>query len=107
MSDRLTLTPAERLAIIESGRGQPLILDSETALLLERGKLEQTCPDCGRREGGHPYCSGCFLPLTSADWRPTARTEAQKEHARRLGHLRAERRSTKAESAPPGPRGVA
>ena len=63
-ADRLTLTSAERLAIIEKGRDQPLTLDAGMAEQLGGGHLEQVCPDCGRREAAHPYCSGCFLPLT-------------------------------------------
>ena len=107
MSNRPTLTHAERIAIIESGRGQPLILDAETAKQLARGHLEQVCPDCGRREAAHPYCSGCLLSLTPADWQPTARTEAQRAAARRVCRERAERRSVTAKSAPAGPRDVA
>jgi hypothetical protein len=51
MTDRLALTPAERVALIQQDRGRPLDLDAAIALLLERGKLEQVCPDCGRRAG--------------------------------------------------------
>lgn len=32
-----------------------------------RGK-EQMCPNCGRWEAAHRYCSWCFRPMTEADW---------------------------------------
>ena len=40
----------------------------ETAFLLERGKLEQTCPSCGRWEAAHFYCSWCQRPSGPEDW---------------------------------------
>ena len=67
-ADRLTLTSAERLAIIAERRGQPLIPDAETARQLERGKLEQTCRSCGRWEAAHFACSWCQRPTGPEDW---------------------------------------
>ncbi len=64
----LVAAGADRLAIIGSGRGQPLILDAETAKQLERGKLEQTCRSCGRWEAAHFYCSWCQRPTGPEDW---------------------------------------
>ena len=58
MSARLTRTHAERIAIIDAG----------TALLLERGKLEQVCPDCGRWEAATFACSWCQRPTGPEDW---------------------------------------
>jgi len=40
----------------------------ETALLLERGKLEQTCRTCGRWEAAHFACSWCWRPTGPDDW---------------------------------------
>lgn len=39
-----------------------------TALLLQQGKLETTCPVCGRHEAAGAYCSWCFRRSTPADW---------------------------------------
>jgi len=41
---------------------------AETAALLAAGKLEQTCPRCGRWEAAHHYCSWCGRTMTEADW---------------------------------------
>ena len=35
---------------------------------LGAGKLEQTCPVCGRWEAAHWYCSWCLRPMCSGDW---------------------------------------
>lgn len=43
-------------------------LSSEIAKALVAGKLEQTCPACGRWEAAHSYCSWCLRPMGSADW---------------------------------------
>ena len=40
----------------------------ETALLLERGKLEQTCRSCGRWEAAHFACSWCGRLTGPDDW---------------------------------------
>ena len=36
--------------------------------LLLGGKLEQTCPACGRWEAAHWYCSWCWSKTGPADW---------------------------------------
>lgn len=40
----------------------------EIALAHHQGKLEQSCPDCGRWEAAGSYCSGCSRPMTATDW---------------------------------------
>lgn len=42
--------------------------DAETARLLQAGRLEQRCPDCGRDEAAGYYCSGCARPTGPAEW---------------------------------------
>ena len=37
---------------------------------LQKGKLEQACPDCGVWEAAGFYCSGCERPMGPADWYP-------------------------------------
>ncbi len=44
------------------------MIDDQTALLLERGKLEQTCRRCGRWEAAHYCCSWCYAPTGPDDW---------------------------------------
>ena len=44
------------------------MIDGQTALLLERGKLEQTCRRCGRWEAAHHHCSWCYAPTGPDDW---------------------------------------
>jgi len=39
-----------------------------TAHDLQRAKLEQACPDCGRWEAAGSYCSGCLRPMGPDDW---------------------------------------
>ena len=36
--------------------------------LLSHGKLEQLCPECGREEAAHWYCSLCFRQMIPTDW---------------------------------------
>ncbi len=43
-------------------------LPAETAELLRTGKLEQTCPECGRVEAAGAYCSGCSRQTGPDDW---------------------------------------
>jgi ribosomal protein L32 len=31
----------------------------------------QRCPDCGREEASHTYCSGCLRAVDPAEWLPT------------------------------------
>ena len=42
---------------------------------LQRGRLEQACPACGRWEAAGSYCSGCYRPMTAADWYPNGQPE--------------------------------
>lgn len=35
---------------------------------LAHGRLEQTCPDCGRWEAAHHYCTWCLRPTTGDEW---------------------------------------
>jgi hypothetical protein len=39
-----------------------------TATPLQAGRLEQTCPACGRWEAAGAYCTGCGRPTGPADW---------------------------------------
>jgi hypothetical protein len=41
-----------------------------TAEDLQRGRLEQACPDCGRWEAAGSYCSGCDRAMGPDDWYP-------------------------------------
>lgn len=43
-----------------------------TLELLRAGKLEQTCPTCGRWEAAGRYCTGCGRQTGPADWYPNA-----------------------------------
>ena len=47
---------------------EPIEMSAETRELLQRGKLEQTCPDCGRWEAASWYCSWCARAMAPADW---------------------------------------
>ncbi len=42
----------------------------EIALALQRGKLEQACPVCGRWEAAGGHCSKCFRVMGPDDWYP-------------------------------------
>jgi hypothetical protein len=35
---------------------------------LLKGRLEQMCPDCGRWEAAHRYCSWCLRRMGPDDW---------------------------------------
>lgn len=52
--------------------------------VLRNSKLEQSCPDCGRWEAAGSYCSGCYRPMTAADWYPNGTKDA-----RAVAHQRA------------------
>lgn len=47
---------------------EPIDMTPETAALLQAGKLEMTCPACGRWSAASRYCSWCFRPMGPADW---------------------------------------
>jgi len=40
----------------------------EVLKLLRAGKLEQSCPDCGRWSAASRCCSWCFRPMGPNDW---------------------------------------
>jgi methionyl-tRNA synthetase len=62
--------------------------DAETALLLQRGKLDQVCPDCGRKEAAGYECTACARPTGPAEWYRPAATASEIE---RLTRARAKR----------------
>lgn len=51
--------------------------EAELRKLLEQGKLEQTCPDCGRKEAAGSYCTRCLRPMNLQDFCRPKRTAAQ------------------------------
>lgn len=88
VTDRLAMTPRDRLDYIEAHRRDPII-DNPAG-------LDQTCLDCRRREAAHWYCSGCYLPMGPSDWRkPVA-----DEHRREILQWARESRSRLSRSAP-------
>ena len=64
-ANRLEMIEAERVAFIARRRRVPVTAEELTAL---EARLSQRCPDCGRPEAAHFYCSGCYLPMGLADW---------------------------------------
>jgi hypothetical protein len=50
-------------------------MDATTAGQLQAGKLEQTCPACGRCEAAHWACSWCFRQTGPDDWYHNGKTE--------------------------------
>lgn len=44
------------------------VMDATTASSLQGGRLEQTCPECGRWEAAHAFCSWCERPMGVAQW---------------------------------------
>ena len=47
---------------------EPIDMPAETRALLQAGKLEQMCPDCGRWSAADHYCSNCFRDMSPVDW---------------------------------------
>jgi hypothetical protein len=47
----------------------------ETLHRLQLGDLEQCCPDCGRWEAAHYYCSWCLRSMGPGDWYPNGDVE--------------------------------
>ena len=72
-------------------------LPVELLRALQDGRLEQTCPRCGRWEAAGWYCSWCFAPMEPArDWygaegRGDTPTERSADSARRKAEQRAAR----------------
>jgi predicted amidophosphoribosyltransferase len=56
---------------------------AELRAALQAGKLEQTCPDCGRWSAATAYCSRCFRPMTEADYYRNGNTA---ERSARMPH---------------------
>lgn len=50
-----------------------------TVELLQAGRLEQTCPTCGRCESAGAYCSWCTRPMGETDWYLPGRGRGQHE----------------------------
>ena len=44
--------------------------------------FEQKCPECGREEASHAYCSLCGRRMTDADKFPTPISQRHRETAR-------------------------
>lgn len=72
---RLELTEAGRIAFLRAQRETPVPAEESAAL---EGHLSQRCPDCGRAESAHFYCSYCYLPMGLADWYRETDSEAQR-----------------------------
>lgn len=49
--------------------------DPETRLLLEQGRLSQTCPSCGTHEMAGFCCTACGRATGPADWVRESRPE--------------------------------
>jgi len=98
-ANRVEMTAAERLAFIQAQRRTPVSPEEMAA----HDELPwQTCPDCGRDEAAHWYCSACYLPMGPADWVPTVQSEAAL-HARLLARDAAvAHRATRTAVAPLG-----
>ena len=56
----------------------PVHVDPATLTLLQQGKLEKACPDCGRWEAASFYCTGCLRPMGPADWYANGDLERRK-----------------------------
>ena len=77
MEDAAALAPRQH-----RGRIYPPI-PPEIFSLLSHGKLEQVCPECGREEAAHWYCSQCLRQMQPTDWRTWAQL-----HPARAARLR-------------------
>lgn len=97
-ANRLEMSEAERVAFIRSARGIPTA--DELAARDERPS--QTCPDCGRDEAAHWYCSGCFLPMGPADWIANPSRKSQGESGGARVHAMAEIAAAGLGGAKPG-----
>jgi hypothetical protein len=96
------MSEAERVAFIAAQRHTPVTAEELTAL---EGHLSQRCPDCGRPEAAHFYCSGCYLPMGLADWFRAEASPTQKDAmaaSRAKRHPAPDRGSALAKRANPG-----
>jgi hypothetical protein len=100
MNDRLNLTQAERLAFIEAQRRVPVPAEELTA---RDARPWQRCPDCGRHEAAHWYCSACYLPMGAADWIATVQSEAALHSLQRARAAAVAHRATPTPVAALGP----
>lgn len=51
--------------------------------LLTHGKLDQICPECGREEAAHWYCSLCLCEMGPDDWHTWAELHPERAQALR------------------------
>lgn len=58
-------------------------MTDDIEVLLQQGKLEQTCNQCGRNEAAGTYCSWCGKPMSRDDWYRDPR-DADGERFRRM-----------------------
>jgi hypothetical protein len=65
-ANRLEMSPQERVAWLHDTPRDVMPPELHRLFLLRR--MDQLCPDCGRHEAAHPYCSLCFLPMDASDW---------------------------------------
>lgn len=56
----------------------------DMALLLERGRLSQTCPACGTSEAAGAYCTKCATRTGRPTWYRREASEAQRANLARL-----------------------
>lgn len=47
---------------------RPAMTEADLFDLLQRGKLEQVCPGCGRNEAAGSFCTRCYRPTGPDDW---------------------------------------
>jgi hypothetical protein len=97
------MSEAERIAFIRRQRPTPVTAEEWAALA---GRVSQRCPDCGRAEAAHFYCSGCFLPMGLADWYHETATSEQKAARQPGRHKRGADASANTTGAKAGPLGL-
>ena len=97
-ADRLSLDEAGRVAWLRAHRLPPEVPE-RLRLPLLRGKLEQTCPDCGVSEAAHFVCSACLLPMGPDDWRLQVASAAKRAALARAHEKRRSARFAQAGAA--------
>jgi hypothetical protein len=85
------------VAVAATPRPDPV--PPETRAALQAGRLEQTCPDCGRHEAAGHHCSGCTRRMGPEDWSRGTATEAQLAARRASGQRQRERGASNTKSA--------
>jgi endogenous inhibitor of DNA gyrase (YacG/DUF329 family) len=63
---------------------------AELRTLLERGRLNMTCPYCGKEEPAGPWCSKCGRMVTHEHWSKGTSTDVDTGKRRRGRPSRAE-----------------